>query len=78
MMTRITLFLQMLLLIPGLAMAQTAGQEVEMADLLRSSGKIYVVVTVLTIIMTGLLIYLVSLDRKLSKLEKKLTEKSPS
>ena len=77
-MTRITLFLQMLLLIPGLAMAQTAGQEVEMADLLRSSGKIYVVVTVLTIIMTGLLIYLVSLDRKLSKLEKKLTEKSPS
>jgi CcmD family protein len=53
---------------------QTAG----MADLLQSSGKIYVVVAVVTIIMTGLLLYLIRLDRKISKLEKKLNEKRPS
>jgi tRNA(Phe) wybutosine-synthesizing methylase Tyw3 len=68
----------MLILLPCLAIAQADAQEVEMADLLRSNGKIYVVVAVLTIIMTGLLIYLVSLEKKLNKLEKKITEKSPS
>ena len=76
---RIISLMNILYLAPCLVMAQQAGNsEVEMADMLRSSGKIYIVVAVVTIIMTGLIIYLVSLDRKLTKIEKKLTEKQPS
>ena len=37
---------------------------------MRSNGKIYVVVTVVLIILIGLLLYLVRLDRKISRLEK--------
>lgn len=48
-------------------------QQPEMAEFLRSSGKIYVVVTVLSIIFIGIVAYLVLLDKKISKLEK-LTE----
>jgi CcmD family protein len=42
----------------------------EMADALRSSGKIYVVVATITIIFIGLAIYLFSIDRRLKKIEK--------
>lgn len=41
-----------------------------MATGLRSSGKIYVVVLVLVILFVGLALYLFSIDRKVSKLEK--------
>ena len=41
-----------------------------MADTLHANGKIYVVVIVLSIIFTGIIIYLVRIDRKVSKLEK--------
>ncbi|MFP5081061.1 CcmD family protein [Pedobacter sp. JCM 36344] len=44
---------------------------IEMADTLRSNGKIYVVVVCIVIILAGLLGYLFSLDRRLKKLEKK-------
>jgi len=47
---------------------------VEMADTLRQDGKIYVVVAVLVTVLGGILIYLVSLDRKVSKLEKQLKD----
>jgi len=43
--------------------------ETEMADTLRSNGKIYVVVLVLASIFAGIFAYLVYLDRKISKLE---------
>ena len=46
------------------------AQEVEMAELLRSSGKIYVVVGVIAIIFIGLIVYLITIDRRLSKMEK--------
>ena len=46
------------------------GQSVEMADAMRSSGKIYVVVAVIAIIFIGLAIYLFSIDRRLKKIEK--------
>lgn len=46
--------------------------DVEMADVMRSNGKIYVVVAVAGIVMAGLIIYLVSLDRKITSLEKKI------
>ena len=43
---------------------------VEMADAMRSNGKIYVVVTVCLIILVGLFIYVMGIDRKLRKLER--------
>ena len=45
-------------------------QAIEMADEMRSSGKIYVVITTLVIIFIGLSIYLFSIDRRLKKIEK--------
>lgn len=42
---------------------------VEMADKMRADGKIYVVVAVILTILIGLILYLVRLDRKISKLE---------
>ena len=65
------LLLPLLLLAP-LAFAQTPEVAPAMADDLRASGKIYVVVAVVTIIVAGLLAYLISLDRKLSRLEKEM------
>lgn len=44
---------------------------VEMADELRSSGKIYVVVAVMLLLFTAFILYLFSIDRKLKKLEKR-------
>lgn len=40
------------------------------ADVMRSNGKIYVVVAVCLIILFGLIAYVVRIDRKISKLEK--------
>ena len=42
----------------------------EMADVMRSNGKIYVVVTVCVTILIGLFIYVFLLDRKITRLEK--------
>jgi CcmD family protein len=50
------------------------AQNVEMADGLRSSGKIYVVVGVLCIIFIGIVIFLINLDTKLSKLKKEVEQ----
>ncbi|MCP9753189.1 CcmD family protein [Ferruginibacter sp. HRS2-29] len=46
------------------------GDKVEMADTMRSNGKIYVVVAVCLTILIGLFLYVASIDRKLKKLEK--------
>jgi len=43
--------------------------EVEMADAMRSSGKIYVVIAVILTILTGLILYVWRLDRKITRLE---------
>mgnify|MGYP006444933659 CR=1 FL=1 len=42
----------------------------EMAEKLRDSGKIYVVVLIIGIIFAGIVVYLLHLDSKLRKLEK--------
>jgi len=39
-------------------------------DLMRSNGKIYVVVAVCLTILVGLFLYVLSVDRKISKIEK--------
>ncbi len=48
------------------------AQDAEMADTMRSNGKIYVVVGIILIILIGLVLYLFSMDRRLSKIEKEL------
>ena len=54
--------------------AQVETTAPAMADGLRSSGKIYVVVAVLMTVLTGLFIYLITLDRKITRLEKAAKE----
>ena len=39
-------------------------------ETMRSSGRIYVVVTVMVVILLGIVFYLIRLDRKISRLEK--------
>ena len=46
------------------------AQDVEMADTMRSNGKIYVVVAVCVTILIGLFLYVFMIDRKVSRLEK--------
>jgi hypothetical protein len=52
--------------------AQPAGDtsKVEMADKFRADGKIYVVIAVLVTILLGLFLYIIRLDRKITRLEK--------
>jgi hypothetical protein len=68
---RLIAFLSVLSL-PAHAFAQA---QVEMADTMRSEGKIYVVVAILVTILAGLLAYVFLMDRKITRLEKKLNEK---
>ncbi|MEO7292431.1 MAG: CcmD family protein [Ginsengibacter sp.] len=53
-----------------LNVASFAQDKVEMADAMRSNGKIYVVVGVCITILIGLFIYVFSIDRKISRFEK--------
>ena len=48
------------------------AQDAQMADTMRSEGKIYVVVAIILVIFFGLITYLVYTERKISKLEKRL------
>lgn len=64
----------LLLLLPAAIFAQETDQ-VEMADALFQSGKIYVVVTVLAVIFIGIVGYLIVIDRKIGKLEKEINKK---
>lgn len=54
------------------AIAQTAAATVadEKAGFMRSNGKIFVVMAVVITILAGLILYVLRLDRKISKLEK--------
>jgi hypothetical protein len=60
-------FLLMLLFCSTFLFAQ---DKVAMAEGMRSDGRIYVVVAVMVTILLGLVLYLIRLDRKMSKLEK--------
>lgn len=51
------------------ANAQTVAPK---TDIMRSNGKIFVVMAVIIIIMLGFFIYLISVDKKLTKIEKNL------
>ena len=62
-----------LFLISRIVSAQPS--EIEMADAMLESGKIYVVIAVLCTVFIGLVIYTVMIDIKVSKLEKDLKRK---
>ncbi len=70
-----TLITLMLLLLFVIAPVWLMAQPIEMADTLRSEGKIYVVVAILVVIFAGLIGYLLLLDRKITRIEKKLPSK---
>lgn len=64
------LFLSFLFLLFTIKGQAQSADTVEMADLLRSSGKIYVVVAVMLIVFIAIIFYLFSIDRRLKKIEK--------
>jgi hypothetical protein len=60
--------LMIVLVISIMSFAQ--DKKVEMADVMRSNGRIYVVIAVVITILLGLILYVFRLDRKITKLEK--------
>ena len=50
------------------------AQDAEMADTMRSEGKIYVVVAIILVIFLGLIGFLIYTDRKVSSLEKRMND----
>lgn len=52
------------------------AQNAEMADVMRSEGKIYVVLAIILIVLLGFILYLFLQDRKLDRLERMIREKS--
>jgi hypothetical protein len=63
------------LLVTLLISANLFAQDPEMADALRTDGKIYVVVAVLSVMLAGILFYVVRLDQKITRLEKETYDK---
>lgn len=61
----------MFLVLPSL---QAQNTSVEMADLFREQGKIYVVIAVILVLFAALITYLFVVDRKVKKLEDKVDE----
>lgn len=59
-----------ILLLALVALPTYAQESIEMADQMRREGKIYVLVAIVLTILIGLLIFLVRIDQKVSKLEK--------
>jgi len=60
-------------LLPAITFAQgNSDAPIEMADTMRANGKIYVVVLVIGILFTGLFVFAIRTDSKVSKLEKEV------
>ena len=72
-----TLGVLLFTLLPGTIFSQ-GSNSVEMADALRANGKIYVVVLGLVIILTGVIAFLIIVDRKLSDIEKRIKNSPPT
>ena len=65
------LFICLYLALPAILLAQVNDPEKQYTAFdMRRNGKIYVVVCVILIIFTGIILYLIRLDRKIAKLEK--------
>ena len=59
-----------LLMVTLFVQAQEGTAKTTIGETMRSNGRIYVVVAVMLTILIGLILYLVRLDRKISKVEK--------
>jgi CcmD family protein len=68
---KLSLILLSLLALPSLLFAQSENG-IDMAETMRSEGKIYVVILVVAIVFSGLVIFAINSDRKISKLEKEI------
>lgn len=77
------LFLSVLITQTALAQANTTTEttfveanapasDIEMADRLRADGKIYIVVGCVLVVLAGMIFYLISLDKKVSNLERQI------
>ena len=62
--------LSLLLLCTLIVHGQDASAKTGFGETMRSNGRIYVVVAVMLTILTGLILYLVRIDKKISKVEK--------
>ncbi len=73
-MQKIVSILLSLLFLSNCVLGQDPAEshQVEMADALRSDGKIYVVVLVVMIVFTFFLLYLLLTDRQVKKVEKEI------
>ena len=71
-MNKVFKFFSIISMILICANLQAQTQTPEPTDFMRSNGKIYVVVAVVITILFGMFLYLINLDRKISKLEKQL------
>lgn len=69
---KITALIFVMCFVNMFSFAQSMNNQAEdPTDFMRSEGKLYVVMAVVVTIVFGIFIYLVNLDRKISKLEKK-------
>jgi uncharacterized membrane protein len=69
-MKSIKLLILINLILPSIELLGQSTEEVEMADILRQDGKIYTVVFGIVIILTAMIILLIRVDKKLSRLER--------
>ena len=53
--------------------AMQCPAQVKMADQFRSEGKIYVVIAIILVILAGFFLFLIKLDRRTKRLEKRLS-----
>ena len=67
-MKKITLIINLLFIVT-MANAQTDG-----GDFMRNTGMMYVVVGVILIIFIGIIVFLINIDRKLTKLENQINQ----
>ncbi|MFZ1497124.1 MAG: CcmD family protein [Saprospiraceae bacterium] len=63
--------IQLLVILLGFLSEKTFAQSANY-DMMRSMGKMYVVVAVVVSIFIGIVIYLIRLDKKLTRLEKQI------
>lgn len=68
-----TFFVLFFLLSTAIVHAQNETGKSAFGETMRSNGRIYVVIAVMLTILAGLIIYLVRLDKKMTRIEKELT-----
>lgn len=67
---KLTTLLTLLFFLSGINTGWTQTTSTPMAELMRSDGRIYVVIAVLITILGGLIFYLIRLDNRIKQLEK--------